>query len=986
MGLLRKRTSKPNLKAAEARLPTPPPQLPPLPAHIRRSESKGSAAAPPPPPAPGAPRIDTRPLGPSNGGSKSAVGNRRRSRSLWGTSDARGSNYSYDTTGGLSTPRRGSIGDSPTAQPWRSREAWAALHSEPTGPSILNELTFPCAPGAQPGWRGRGGGGFFGGEAEEMSPRTPSRAESRTDSRMASRHEHIPPLPQSPLASKSPRRPAARLPVAAPAPRRNDASQDNSRSDRASTPTPDLAKSPSPSPETVPSVKSLVESDSAAAYAMAAGISHSSDAMTDPRISASEYGSSQNHAMSSSSHGYGGSPQHLAYATVPETSPGLTSSPSFSGGSPYLASPGPAPPLTPRNVAIRRMASNDSFSNGSHLGLNAQTAMPLVESRSTPWGAASRSTTPVLQRENSNGSTVASVKGHGNLSASVSSVNNGRSPMRLPPTSYAHSEDGHPRRDKVEHFIDHRTSLPESNPRGVVSSSKNPSPAPPPEVTERTESVIDFSRPPSQQLVAEPQSMNNGASGSHPANLSASIGSQKSPMRTFSASSQQSVGHSRSRIPIPSERDYPSRSVRDSADRPPSRSTSSNGHHSNSEHVPYTPAGIANAVNAWRAKNGGRQMSVEELGLRPNVAHSAQSHGSRSAASSSHGHGSSSGHPKIDKAEVAPGWPSREYAQDPFTAQEPHAWEAAYDASDYDDYRDDAPVKVSRGPMRLPSNDGHPPEVPVQMVAHGMDVMAAHQQMNARIQPGPATLPRQAQHYQQPQQQRKGSVGSQTMSPPLSQMGPQRLPLPPGASRVLSPPPADGRSPPQGYGFQQHQQPRPQAANGRMPPHLDHSGAPQPGQIFRLPQHPQSQQQLQQQPRPQHAQARPQPSQQRQHPHQAQQYQQQQQARPAQVHPQRLPPQNAARVQDPGYNKQLGGTHAYHSHPGHSHPQQQQYSQQQQQPRVMPGPQQPQAGFTHAHQHVSHHSGVSIANVPMQVPQVHKSPRIQQSVAQGGWI
>lgn len=146
MGFLRKIGSSKSLREKASkdayRSPTPPPQLPPLPDHIRRSESKSAQQS-----------NDTQ-----------QRTQRRRSRSLWATSDeakvARtglqrrdsfcGSTYTTDSS-------------NPSAQPWRSRDAWLALHT-PSTPTIVNELTFPCSlDPPTPGWRGRGGGGFFAG-------------------------------------------------------------------------------------------------------------------------------------------------------------------------------------------------------------------------------------------------------------------------------------------------------------------------------------------------------------------------------------------------------------------------------------------------------------------------------------------------------------------------------------------------------------------------------------------------------------------------------------------------------------------------------------------------------------------------------------------------------------------------------------------------------------------------------------------------------
>ncbi|EKD03817.1 hypothetical protein A1Q2_01830 [Trichosporon asahii var. asahii CBS 8904] len=145
MGFLRKIGSSKSLREKASkdayRPPTPPPQLPPLPDHIRRSESKSTHQ--------------------SNNTQQRAQ--RRRSRSLWGTSEeakvARTGLQRRDSFCGSTF----TTDSSPSSQPWRSRDAWLALHT-PSTPTIVNELTFPCSlDPPTPGWRGRGGGGFFAG-------------------------------------------------------------------------------------------------------------------------------------------------------------------------------------------------------------------------------------------------------------------------------------------------------------------------------------------------------------------------------------------------------------------------------------------------------------------------------------------------------------------------------------------------------------------------------------------------------------------------------------------------------------------------------------------------------------------------------------------------------------------------------------------------------------------------------------------------------
>ncbi|BEJ16039.1 hypothetical protein CspHIS471_0506440 [Cutaneotrichosporon sp. HIS471] len=182
MGLfLRKKSSKASLKAAkdERRGGTPPPQLPPLPDHIRRAEAEAAAAAK------------------AQANTQASNKTRRRSRSLWADSDQAKAAAPFSSAGDLAS------------QPWRSHDAWMAFQKPVAPQAVIDELIFPCSPAAQPGWRGRGGGGLFS-------------TEGMLD------HEHIrragtPTLPSSPsfvrrfLASPSlPSPPARRLDFASP--------------------------------------------------------------------------------------------------------------------------------------------------------------------------------------------------------------------------------------------------------------------------------------------------------------------------------------------------------------------------------------------------------------------------------------------------------------------------------------------------------------------------------------------------------------------------------------------------------------------------------------------------------------------------------------------------------------------------------------------------------------------------------------------------
>ncbi|WVQ80242.1 hypothetical protein IAT38_002347 [Cryptococcus sp. DSM 104549] len=53
-------------------------------------------------------------------------------------------------------------------QPWRSREAWTALHALPS--ALGSSPLLPSAMGDTGGWKGRGGGAFFGADMKGMLP------------------------------------------------------------------------------------------------------------------------------------------------------------------------------------------------------------------------------------------------------------------------------------------------------------------------------------------------------------------------------------------------------------------------------------------------------------------------------------------------------------------------------------------------------------------------------------------------------------------------------------------------------------------------------------------------------------------------------------------------------------------------------------------------------------------------------------------------
>lgn len=965
MGLLRKRTSKSSLRAKDAkdesRLPSPPPQLPPLPAHIRRSESTNPKKAPV-----------------SDATSSLRGGTRRRSRSLWGASDARAAGIT--TVSGLQ--RRDSFGSAPKSrpqtladQPWRSREAWAALH---TSNPVVAELTHPSAPNAAvPGWRNRGGGGFFGGEMTESESvgiyRTRSRmseAEPRT-----SRREAPPPMPTPTPQARNPKR----IPDLIPS-RRNERDAE----------TPDLAKSPSPSPETAPSVRSI-ESSSAHAYAVAAGIASRTDL---PPTAAESYAS-------------------------------LTSTPLPQANASYRLAPSPTPALTPSaspHIGGRRPSHGSPATPNVLLTPKSTVQTTLADSRNTPWGAASRSTTP-LQRINSS-SSIASADA---VTAPSSAVP--KAPVRLPapaPANPTGSEDSHQlaRPGRAEHYIERHASLKDSHPPAKASRA----PAPVPEVGE---AGPDFTRSPSTP----------GASPAGPA-LYGGVVPGAWPQAGKSRPPAQKGTNARERAPsqsAPSSGPAPPRPSRD-----PSRleqAASTQGQSASGQSVPVTTSAIQRAVNAWRYKNVGKP---EGLGLLPSESASRQpapasrgqpmpQHSRNRSANSS---GSSSERPR-EKFEMAPEWPAE--TQDSFT--ESHQWEDAYESYYLED-KNDSSAEVS------PAKEGERDnliEPPVQTV-HPSNVMQSHVQMAARIRTKSGAA-EPTQHYQLPQQQRHVDLQPQLEAAERTRTVSQSKV--PRSQPSRTPPAPTQRLP---------QSPPPEEAVSRGPMRLPQSSAsgpmrlPPPGQmrlqsppqsILRNPQSPPDRRQAPpshhqhpQHPQPQHPQ-HPQHSQHSQHPHHPHPHQQPQSSGQFPMPPNRqwtFPqpsvqgrPPHPQQFIPPGHHRQTSGPRPpyppgarpyppngaparpypphgapQHQHapqgypqyrparpypPGHARPPQQGQPQYHpaatgRLPQQMYHSEQPR-GTTPPDQSMQ---GLSIATVNMQVPQVLKSPKVPQSVAQGGWI
>ncbi|KAI9639455.1 uncharacterized protein MKK02DRAFT_39753 [Dioszegia hungarica] len=134
-GKLRKPRASDEASTASSRhqrLPSVPPIIP-LPSHIAR-------IAPVPTHIPTSPTL--RPRHPA----KRAVHHHRRSRS-------------FSTLTSMISPTLSAFSE----QPWRSRDAWLAIHARPSSPPPVTVL--PTAPGgSDKGWRRKGNGGFFARE------------------------------------------------------------------------------------------------------------------------------------------------------------------------------------------------------------------------------------------------------------------------------------------------------------------------------------------------------------------------------------------------------------------------------------------------------------------------------------------------------------------------------------------------------------------------------------------------------------------------------------------------------------------------------------------------------------------------------------------------------------------------------------------------------------------------------------------------------
>ncbi|RSH83480.1 uncharacterized protein EHS24_007166 [Apiotrichum porosum] len=678
MGILRKRTSKANLKAKEDRAPTPPPQLPPLPDHIRRAQAAKAAS------------------NAANAQAQIPAANRRRSKSLWANSDE-----ARDAARAV-TPisRRGSIGStaSGAAQPWRSREAWLALHAPPEPPSILSALTFPCAQEElPPGWRGRGGGGFFGAEGMMTESEMVRRADAELRSDIKKDAPYSP--RRTPGSPRSARRVFAAQqqepPVSNITPRRLDFEQ----------------------------------------------------AATTPRTAGGLGLSSASDSASTGSTGSGSPPSFISLApsstaAVPITPrPRRTQEDANTHTPPEtVASPGTPNVLMTPNAAV----------------------VPTLADARNMWGAQAqpRAASP-LQRAGQlvhlgirywicrNGQL--SDDGHGR----VERVMEHRA--SLPTDRGAGDVAG---RDRAAEVIDFTRSPPVAGAHHHAAPvSRIPQPVRQASLPQQQQSAAhQFPAPPPSAMVL-PSQQNLG--GSRPPSRNTSNGSQRPssrqavdrpPSRQAAAEqrapSRQASYGDRSAASRPASRQQ----FMDRLDRPPSRGASSTGHSADGRHVPHTPAAIADAVTAWRQRSK-REANEEPFMPGPGASRSrTPSNAEQFMPGPGHGHGY-----EPPRKEIPRDWPTEELEHDPFApvshhgSQHGHAWEAAYD---YEDEEDDF-----RPPTRLPQmgmpvqQQHHLPQQqhhyqPQQHHAHGHHGQhnMAHMQHMQHVQHVPRQM--QMQHAQ----------------------------------------------------------------------------------------------------------------------------------------------------------------------------------------------------------------------------------------------
>ncbi|WOO81296.1 uncharacterized protein LOC62_03G004824 [Vanrija pseudolonga] len=672
MGLLRKKVSKFSLKAAKEdtnRPPTPPPQLPPLPGHILRQEqqqqAKDSAA------------------GPSQ---QQQQQQRRRSRSLWsGSDEAR-------LAAGSRLGRRGSLSATPEpgggAQPWRSREAWLALHQSPVGAAAaVPTLPVPFGPGGDmPGWRSRGapGGGFFGTAAELDN--TIVRNSENSDGRRT-------PVPGTPSRRL---RTSPSVPSLAPSPSKLG------RLEFAAA--PPVPSTPSPARST-PFTPRAMRRRSRSVDSMAAFASPAFEFSTPTE------GASANSSLLVTPPSAGPTPS-LVHSAAERLSPPVQASPliddhagsvlervdstsSSSDESEEHIRPAPSTPSRPSRAPARALPAVPvhAYSEDGH-----------VQQQIAPPAFAPRTSLPTRGRASS-------------VTTSVPTV------VPVPVVQQA-----------VEAHVEVEVEVE------VEGESETDAEA------DADGEVIDFSRPAPPPAAHSTRSRYSGPSSSHghgyPTSShghgypTSSHGHGSLPPSAMPANMVPTPQHAQmypTAIPIESIPRPPTRTGSSSSYRshrtggPPSRSASSAGHSDRDPHanaVPHTPQAIAHAVNVWRQKSKGKEGREEAekamSAAQPPAADGASRHTRRVPSFGSIRPRAS----RADRIEAAmrkqaPGGPDHWAADDkvePHVAADPFAhagaWEAPNTYSVYggiNEFEPPAPIQTEplfKPPTRLPQLGG----------------------------------------------------------------------------------------------------------------------------------------------------------------------------------------------------------------------------------------------------------------------------------------
>ncbi|KAL1411304.1 hypothetical protein Q8F55_002255 [Vanrija albida] len=672
MGLLRKKVSKFSLKASKEdanRPPTPPPQLPPLPGHIVRQEQLQQQH-----------QQQHQPVKDFAGPSQQQ--GRRRSRSLWsGSDDAR-------LAAGSRLGRRGSLSatQEPAAQPWRSREAWLALHQSPVGEAAaVPKLAVPFGPGGDmPGWRSRGapGGGFFGTAAELDS--TIVRNADNSDGRRT-------PVPGTPSRRL---RTSPSVPSLAATP---------SKLGRLEFAAPPVPSSPSPA-RSSPFTPRANRRRSRSVDSMAAFTSPAFEFSTPTE------GGSANSSLLVTPPSAGPTPS-LVHSAAERLSPPVQASPliddragsvlervdSTSSDESEHLRPVPASPSRPSRAPARALPAVPvhAYSEDGH-----------AQQYAVPRAFAPRSSLPTRGRSSSVTTSVPTVVPVPVVQQAVEAQVEGESETDAEAEADAHEVIDFSRPAPSVHTMRSRYSGPSSNGHGSMpgpasshghgypSSSHGHSYGP-------ASSHGHGSLPPS----AMPANMVPPPQHAQMYTTAVPIEAGRPPTRTGSASSH--------------------RSFRTNA---PSRSTSSAGHSDRDPHanaVPHTPQAIAHAVNVWRQKSKGKE-GREEAEKAMNAAQSpSESRHTRRVPSFGSIRPRASRADRIEAAmrKQAPGGPDH-WATNDSVELEPHvaadpfahagAWEAPNTYSVYggiNEFEPPAPIAAEplfKPPTRLPQLGARP--------------------------------------------------------------------------------------------------------------------------------------------------------------------------------------------------------------------------------------------------------------------------------------